>query len=165
MLVGKVQKAHGLKGQVSVEITSDDPSRFKQGSSFIAGSGSEATQLSITEVSMHQGRALVKFEGIDSREQADAIRGTLLFVTSDELRDQRDGEFWEHELVGMRVLTRDGVDIGVMTEVLSRTEQDLWKVTANGKEILLPASRAIIVEVDRGSRRIIVELPHGLDRT
>lgn len=105
---------------------------------------------------------LVHFEHIESRTQADQLRGSLILVDKDDLPPAQEGSYWEHELVGCEVFDSDGNSIGVMTEVVERAEQDLWRVSGPDGEVLIPAAKDIVLSVDIKARRIVVDLPEGL---
>ena len=147
-----------------MEVLTEDLSRFTAGATLAGGVQPDAAvTMAIETASMHQGRMLVKFEGVDDRTQAEALQGTLLFVDSNELKSTDEDAFWEHELVGMQVVDEEGRSVGVMAEVFQRKEQDLWRIEREGRDdIYIPATKAIVRSVDRTDRRIIVELPRGL---
>ncbi len=105
---------------------------------------------------------LVHFQDIESRTAADQLRGAFIFVDKDEVPPAREDSYWEHELAGCEVFDSDGHKIGVMTEIVERAEQDLWRVTSTNGEVLVPAVKDIVISVDIKARRIVVDLPEGL---
>jgi 16S rRNA processing protein RimM len=157
LLVGRIAKAHGVRGEVSVEPLSEVEGRFAPGSTLLAGEAGDRT-LTVAAVRPHTARLLVRFEGVDGRDAAEALRGTLLFVRSDETPDLPEGSYWPHDLVGCEVVTEDGRSLGPLTEVLTGPANDLW-VTGAG---MIPAVREFVVEVDLATRRIVVRTPPGL---
>lgn len=105
---------------------------------------------------------LVHFQDIESRTQADQLRGALVLVDKDEVPPAGEDSYWEHELAGCEVFDSDGHTIGVVTEIVERAEQDLWRITSTGGEVLVPAAKDLVISVDIKARRIVVDLPEGL---
>jgi 16S rRNA processing protein RimM len=137
---------------------SDDPRRFDPGGTLLH----EARGALVVESSRrHHERLLVKFEGIDSRAEAESLRGAL-YVAPDDLRTLEAHEYWVHELVGCSVHTRAGAEIGRVARVVPGTTQDLLSVTCDGGERLVPVVKEIVVEVDVLGRRVVVDPPAGL---
>lgn len=110
---------------------------------------------------MHRDRFLVRFEGSNSREDAELLRGAI-YVSSEEARELDDAEYWEHELVGCRAVLVDGTDVGEVTDVIVRPVQDLLEVETERGRRLIPFVEAIVVKVDPQERRVIVDPPPGL---
>lgn len=157
LLVGRIAKAHGVRGEVSVEPLTEVASRFEPGSTLLAGESGDRT-LTVAASRPHTARILVRFEGVADRDEADALRGTLLFVRSGETPDLPEGSYWPHDLVGCEVTTEEGRSLGPLTEVLAGPGNDVW-VTPAG---MIPAAREFVVDVDLETRRIVVRAPPGL---
>lgn len=136
----------------------DNPLRFRVGAELLVGS----TVRRIIGSRPHGKMLLVHFEDIESRTQADQLRGALVFVEKDEVPSAPEGSFWEHELVGCEVFDTEGTKVGVVTEIIERAGQDLWKVDGTKGEVLIPAAKDLVVSVDVEARRIVVDLPEGL---
>jgi 16S rRNA processing protein RimM len=103
----------------------------------------------------------VKFEGVDTREQAERIKGTL-FVPADKARVLDDGEYWEHDVVGCTVVTATGDDVGTVTAIVPGPAQDLLEIeTAKGAR-LVPFVTEIVTRVDPDRREVVVDPPEGL---
>ena len=158
MLAGRAGKPHGLSGELYVTRISDDPRRFEQGSVLYAADGEALT---VERSRLHRNQLLVKFEGIDDRNAADARRGPL-YVRSEDVRALGDGEWWEHELIGMRVEDPEGRELGRITGVVPGAAQDLLEIGTPGGERLVPLVAAIVTEIDREAGRAVVEAPEGL---
>lgn len=103
----------------------------------------------------------MKFEGVSSREEAEALRGTV-FVPSADVRSLEDDEFWEHDLVGCRVYDAAGEELGAIESVRPGPAQDLLVVSTTRGERLVPVVKEIVVEVDAGARRVVLDPPPGL---
>lgn len=157
LLAGQVGKPHGLAGEVYVVPISDDPHRFEPGARLIHD---KAGDLIVETARQHNQRFLIKFEGTDTRDAADALRGAL-YVTPDDLRQLDDSEFWEHDLVGCTVVTADGDEVGEVQAIINGP-QDLLEVATPQGERYVPIVRELIVSVDVEERRITVNPPEGL---
>ncbi len=160
VVVGKVTRAHGVRGEVAVELRSDNPDRFTDGAIVFTPDGRELT---IERVHAHGQRTLVRFAGVADRTAAEALAGTLLEVPESWLPELADGEYWPFQLEGCTVLTESGRDLGVVAEVIPNPANDLWvAVDGAGAETLVPALRDLIVEVDVAGKRILVRDVPGL---
>jgi len=173
VVVGRIGRAHGIKGEVSVEPRTDEPDRrFAVGAVLATeaprggaphGPGRPAA-LTIRAVRWHQSRLLVTFEEITDRNQAEAARGLVLLATIDAEEVPEDPEeFYDHQLVGLRVVTTDGDDVGELAEVAHGSAQDLLVVrTGDGREVLVPFVSALVPVVDVRAGRIEVADRPGL---
>lgn len=169
--VGRIGKAHGVRGEVSVEVRSDQPEqRFVAGATLAVRGKHPGLPPSATidSIRRHQDRLLVKFEEIPDRNAAEAARGALLYVDvpAGEAPDDPE-EFYDHQLVGLAVEDTDGTAIGTVTEVLHNSGQDLLVITASdergdGREVLVPFVTALVPTVDVAAGRIVVADRPGL---
>jgi len=174
LTVGRVAKAHGVGGEVVVDIRTDDPAeRFAPGNTLRAKAprGGPERVFVVESAREHGGRLLVRLAGVDDRDAAEALRGTLFVVDSADLPpiDEPD-TYYDHQLEGLRVRTTTGQDIGVVTEVLHTPGGELLAVRsesgAGTGETLIPFVGAIVTSVSLrdGSREGTVEIdpPEGL---
>jgi len=164
LLVGRVVKPHGLRGEVLIRVLSDNPDRFAGGAELLWGPNLDSAE-PITVVSSrdHKGALLVFFEGIHSLEEAEPLRERLLFVDVSEVDDLEDEDaFWEHEVIGLDVLHADGRVLGKVAEVYSRPAQDLWSVETPTGEVLFPAAKELVVSVDLDGGKVVIDPPEGL---
>jgi 16S rRNA processing protein RimM len=158
--VGHVTKAHGIRGEVAVEVRSDDPGRFADGAVVFTGSG---RSLSIEHAHHHGTRLLVKFQGVDDRTAAESLRGNVLVVPRSWLQELPEGEYWPFQLEGFAVVTESGRALGSLTDVIPNPANDLWvAVDDQGVETLVPAVRDVIVDVDVEAKRVVVRDVPGL---
>jgi 16S rRNA processing protein RimM len=160
VVVGHVAKAHGIRGEVAVEVRSDNPERFVDGARLFTGGG---RSLTIERAHAHGARMLVKFDGVEDRGGAEALRGQELVVPESWLPELDDGEYWPFQLEGCAVVTESGRSLGSISEVIANPANDLWVATDDaGGETLVPAIRDVIVEVDIAARRVLVRDVPGL---
>jgi 16S rRNA processing protein RimM len=163
LAVGRIGRAHGIRGEVSVEIRTDDPgARFVPGSS-LATEPESAGPLTVESVRSHTGRLLVRFAGYEDRTAAEALRGVLLLVDSADIPPTGDPDvFHDHELIGLGAVTVDGVEIGEVVDV-EHPGQDLLVVRAiDGRDVLVPFVGAIVREIDVSAGRVVIDPPDGL---
>jgi 16S rRNA processing protein RimM len=167
LVVGRVAKAHGVSGELVVDVRTDDPdSRFVRGKTLRARAsrgGSERT-FTLESVRPHGGRLLVRLAGIGDRDSAEALRGTLFIVDSGELPPITEpDEFYDHELEGLTVRTVAGDVVGTVAEVLHTAAGELLSVkTPAGGEVLVPFVTAIVPLVSVADRIIEIDPPDGL---
>ncbi len=164
--VGRIGKAHGVRGEVSVEVRTDEPDRRFAAGEVLRPRGRHPAlpaTLTVTGTRWHQDRLLVRFEGVDDRSAAEQTRGALLYVDlpPDEVPEDPE-EFYDHQLVGLSAEDTDGNRIGVVTEVLHHTAQELLVIDADGREVLVPFVTALVPTVDVVGGRLVVADRPGL---
>jgi 16S rRNA processing protein RimM len=151
--VGRIGRAHGLRGEVAVTFLTDRPERSTPGAVLVATTASgDERELVVASARPHQGRWLIRFDGIGDRTAAEALRGCLL--RADELPSERD-ELWVHDLVGVAVVDRSGADLGHVAAVEANPAHDLLVLDGGA---LVP----VIFIVDHDPERIVVDVPDGL---
>ncbi len=159
--VGRITRAHGVRGEVAVVPLSQVSERYEPGSTLLAGP--DHRPVTVTSARRHRNRVLVSFDAITDRTAAEELAGSYLFVTEANVPDAPEGEFWPHELIGCRVWTTAGRDVGSIVEVVRGTANDLWVARdERGDELLIPALRGVVRQVEIGARRIVVEEVRGL---
>ncbi len=160
VVVGRIGRAHGLKGEVFVEPLTDEPERR-----FAAGTTlqSAARSLTVSGWRTHSGKLVVRFEEIDGRTAAEAARGTELTCLVDPTELPEDPEeFYDHQLVGLRVETTDGEAVGELDRVEHGAAQDLLVIRTPAREILFPFVSVFVPEVDVAGGRIVIDDQPGL---
>ncbi len=167
LVVGRVVKAHGVTGEVVVEIRTDDPeSRFTPGATLRGRPprGGPERDYVIDSARTHGARLLVRLDGVADRSAADALRGTVFVVDSENLPPIDDpDEFYDHQLEGLRVVTTDGRLVGNVNEVLHTAAGELLSVTTEaGAEVLVPFVSAIVTSVSLAEQTVEVDPPEGL---
>ena len=151
--VGRITRAHGVQGEVAVLVISEVPERFRDGATVWTEGG---RALTVSASRPHGDRMLVRFEGVGGREQADALRGTLLVVPESASPALPEGSWWDHQIVGCAVETDAGRALGTVRDVIHTSANDVWSVVdAAETETLIPVIADVIVEVDVAGRRIV----------
>ena len=158
LTVGKVGRAHGLRGDVFVEVRTDEPEhRFAPGTCLRTSYG----ELVVDSARWHSGRLVVSFEQSRDREAAEGLRGVELLV--DVPADQRPDdpeEYYDHQLRGLTASTSDGAPVGVVSDVLHLPSQDVLVLDVGGSEVLVPFVAELVPVVDVAAGRVeIRELP------
>jgi 16S rRNA processing protein RimM len=162
-LVGRVARAHGIRGQVIVNVDTDFPeTRFQPGAELFVERGGAAEALRLTSVRFQNGRPVIGIAGIDTMSDAEALAGLELRVPRDWLASLPAGTFYRHDLIGCRVVTSAGEDVGVVAEVEGELGTSRLVVHGHGREALIPLAAAICVAIDVGGKRIVVDPPDGL---
>lgn len=162
--VGQVARAHGVRGEVVVAVRTDDPGRRFAPGMKLAADPPEHAPLTVVSSRWHSGRLIIAFEGVRDRTAAEGLRGTLLVLDSSELGSPEDpDEFYDHQLIGLAVVTVRGEPAGVVADVLHHG-QDLLVVRREGQpgETLVPFVGAIVTEVDGAAGRLVIDPPPGL---
>ena len=168
VVVGRVGKPHGLRGEVTVDVRTDEPERrFAVGATLRAeppsGSASSLRSLTVASTRWHQGVLLAGFEELPDRDTAEAARGTMLHATipADLSPDDPD-EFYAHQLVGLTAYDVDGAHLGEVV-ALTTGAQDLLTIrTLDGRDALVPFVAALVPEVDVAGGRVVVADRPGL---
>ncbi|WP_119729289.1 ribosome maturation factor RimM [Thermomonospora amylolytica] len=163
IVVGRIGRAHGVRGEVAVDVRTDDPdARFAPGSVLRTDPG-HVGPLTVERARWHSGRLLLRFTGVDDRTAAEQLRGTWLVVDAAELPPPEDpDEFLDHQLVGLTAVTPDGGMVGTVAEVRHYGQDLLVVRRENGGEALVPFVAALVPEVDVAGGRIVIDPPPGL---
>lgn len=161
VVIGRIGRPHGIRGEVTVESRTDDPDRrFAPGTSMVDDGG---RTLIVEGLGAHGGRLRVKFAGVDDRTAAESLRGQLLRIERgpDDQPEDPD-EFYDTDLIGMCALYVDGSELGVVRDVLHLPGQDLLAIDHAGREVLVPFVATFVPEVDVARRVVVVDPPPGL---
>lgn len=161
--VGRVGRAHGVRGDVFVEPWTDAPDeRFAAGAVVYAGEA-DRRPLTVAGSRDHSGKLVVHFVGLDDRNAIESIRGQLLVVPLAGRPPLADpDEFYDTDLVGLSVSTVDGIALGPVTEVLHSPAGSVLAIDWHGREVLVPFRREVVPTVDLGRRLALIDPPEGL---
>lgn len=161
LLIGRIARAHGNKGQVIVNLDTDFPGeRFVVGARVLVGSAEEPT--TITSARFHQGRPVIGLEGIETIAEAEALAGVELKVPASDLPALPEGTYYRHDLVGCDVQDEDGRIIGPVIAVEGPLEASRLVVAGPHGEVLIPLVADMCIEIAPTEKRIRVKVPKGL---
>ncbi|MDD3173438.1 MAG: ribosome maturation factor RimM [Herbinix sp.] len=161
--VGVISTTHGIKGEVKVFPTTDDPNRFKELKQIYLDTGKEYLTLEIEGVKFFKQMVILKFKGIDNINDIEKYRNRDLLITRENAVKLEKDEFFICDLIDSEVFSDEGVKLGVLTEILTTAANDVYVVkTLEGKELLLPSIKECILDVDVESKKIIVHVMNGL---
>lgn len=161
--VGVIASTHGLKGEVKVYPTTDDPERFLDLKTLWLDTGKEYKPLTIAGVKFYKNQVILRFQEFSDINEVEQFRGRDLLVSRDQAVPLEENENFIGDLLDMEVYEEDGHRLGILTEVLETGANDVYVVeTEEGKEILLPAIPQCILDADPETNRMTVHLLEGL---
>lgn len=162
LVVARIGRAHGVNGEATIEVRTDLPDeRFIVGSVLVTEPSSFGP-LTITSVRNHNGTLLLGFKEVKDRTAVEKLRDVLLLADVDISEGGDEDNFHIQELLGCRVVTDTGVEVGIMTDLVQLPGQDLLAVDHNGREILIPFVLEIVPEIDVENKVITITPPEGL---
>jgi 16S rRNA processing protein RimM len=161
--VGVISSTHGIKGEVKVFPTTDDPNRFKELKKVFLDTGKESLLLEIEGVKFFKQMVILKFKGIDNINEIEKYRGKDLLISREDAVKLEEGEFFIYDLIDSEVTTDEGEALGTLVEIMATGANDVYVVkTPTGKEILIPSIKECILDVDVENKKILVHLLNGL---
>ncbi|WP_445516277.1 ribosome maturation factor RimM [Streptomyces sp. NEAU-174] len=164
LVVARIGRAHGIKGEVTVEVRTDEPELRLGPGAVLATEPASAGPLTIESGRVHSGRLLLRFEGVRDRNAAEALRNILLIaeVDPEELPEDPE-EFYDHQLIDLDVVTVDGTEVGRISEISHLPYQDLLVVKRpDGGEVMIPFVSEVVPEIDLEEQRAVIDPPPGL---
>ncbi|MCF0088498.1 MULTISPECIES: ribosome maturation factor RimM [Streptomyces] len=164
LVVARIGRAHGIKGEVTVEVRTDEPELRLAPGAVLATDPASAGPLTIETGRVHSGRLLLRFEGVRDRTAAEALRNTVLIADVDpEEMPEGEDEYYDHQLMDLDVVTVDGTEVGRITEVSHLPSQDLFVVERpDGTEVMIPFVEEIVTEIDLAEQKAVIDPPPGL---
>lgn len=164
LVVARIGRAHGIKGEVTVEVRTDEPEQRLAPGAVLATDPAALGPLTIETGRVHSGRLLLRFAGVRDRTGAEALRNTLLIADVDPQTPPDDpDEYYDHQLIDLDVVTVDGTEVGRITEISHLPSQDLFIVERpDGSEVMIPFVEEIVSEIDLVEQRAVVDPPPGL---
>jgi 16S rRNA processing protein RimM len=164
--VGKLVNTHGIRGEVKVVSQTDFPEvRFAEGSRLILVDPEKHVQVPVTVESarLHKNMYIVKLKEYDNINDVEKYKGWMLKVSEEHLIDLDEDEYYYHEIIGCRVITDEGKELGTITEILTPGANDVWVVKRpGGKQALLPVIDEVILKVDVPEKTVHVHIMEGL---
>ncbi|MFE9061753.1 ribosome maturation factor RimM [Streptomyces violaceusniger] len=164
LVVARIGRAHGIKGEVTVEVRTDEPELRLGPGAVLTTEPASAGPLTIETGRVHSGRLLLRFEGVRDRSAAEALRNILLIaeVDPEELPEDPE-EFYDHQLIDIDVVTVDGTEVGRISEISHLPYQDLLIVKRpDGGEVMVPFVSEFVPEIDLEAQRAVIDPPPGL---
>lgn len=164
LVVARVGRAHGIKGEVTVEVRTDEPELRLGPGAVLATEPASTGPLTIETGRVHSGRLLLRFAGVSDRTAAEALRNTLLIAEVDpEDMPEDPDEYYDHQLMDLDVVLADGTEIGRITEITHLPSQDLFIVERpDGTEVMIPFVEEIVTEIDLVEQKAVIDPPPGL---
>ncbi len=161
--VGVITATHGIRGEVKVFPTTDDPSRFKKLKKVLLDTGKEKLELEIEQVKFFKQFAILKFKDYDSINEIEKYKGKSLFVTRENAVKLKKDEYFIADLIGMHVINEDGTFTGTLKDVIETGANDVYVVLCeDGREVLIPAIKDCILSVSIDENIMKVHLLDGL---
>lgn len=164
--IGVIRKAHGVRGEASIEPWTDSAGRFSEleAVTLVSPDEKRTREMRIESVREHGERALVKFAGVETPEEIQTLQNWTVEIPAGDARALDEDEYFLHDLVGLTLVDADGRERGVVTEVLEGGGGLLLQVKrGDGKEFELPFAADLCTEIDIPAKRMVVALPEGLD--
>jgi len=162
LAIGRVVRAHGLKGEISVAVMTEFPERFETTKQVYLGDQCEAIPYQLKSYRWHKDNVLLTLTGIANRNQAESLKGQLVQVPIEEAMPLPDGVYYHYQLVGLEVVTTTGERLGILSEVLETGANDVYVVDNDGQELLLPAIAEVVRSIDLEEAQMVVEVIEGL---
>lgn len=161
LAVGLLRKPHGLHGDLLLEIYTDFPDRIRPGTTIFVGDAYRP--LKITRRRPHNDGLILGFEGVNTPEEAGKLRATMAYVPTADRPALPPGEYYHHQIIGLTVMDESGKQLGQLTEIIETGANDVYVVKpAQGSDILLPALKEVILDVDLSTKIMRVHLLPGL---
>jgi 16S rRNA processing protein RimM len=162
-LVGRIARAHGLRGQVILNLETDFPEeRFQPGAELFIERKGRVEPLTISSVRFHRERPIVGLGGVETVDDAEALAGHELRVPVERLAALPPGTYYRHDLIGCRVETTSGAAVGVVSDVEGTLAGSRLVVDGAAGEVLIPLAAEICPEIDPAGKRIVIDPPPGL---
>ena len=161
--VGVISSTHGVRGEVKVFPTTDDVKRFKKLKKVILDTGKEQLPLEIEGVKFFKQFVILKFRGIDNINDIEKYKGKSLLVDREHAVKLKKDEYFIADMIGMDVFTEDGELFGALKDVMETGANDVYIIEmTDGKEVLVPAIKQCILDVDIENRKMVIHLLEGL---
>ena len=161
--VGVISSTHGVRGEVKVFPTTDDVTRFRQLKKVYLDTGREMLPLEIQNVKFFKQFAILKFKGIDNINDIEKYRGKSLMIDREDAVDLDEDEYFIADMIGMKVCTEDGCEFGTLKDVMETGANDVYIIDSlEHGEVLIPAIRECILDVDMDEERMTIHLMEGL---
>lgn len=163
IVIGRVSRPHGVKGEIRIEYFNPGLHFFSQYSSIVLqGEAGDLRSCQVIVSRPHKKAVIVTLEGVRTREEAEKLRGDWVLVDTDELPATEEDEYYWYEIVGMQVFTEAGRYIGEVEQIVPTGSNDVYVVRREEKEFLIPATKHVVVDIDRETNKIVIHPLEGL---
>ncbi|NEW05520.1 ribosome maturation factor RimM [Paenibacillus sp. SYP-B3998] len=162
--IGRIVNTHGVRGELKVVSETDFPERFDQGNTLvIVDSQNKQTPVTIQTSRLHKNMYILQFKQFSDINEVEKFKGALLKMEEKYQQPLDEGEYYYHEIVGCKVVTEEGQELGLISEILTPGANDVWVVSlAKGKQLLLPVIDEVVLNVDVANKTILIHLMEGL---
>jgi len=160
--IGKIINTHGIKGELKVLPLTDDVRRYDKLKDFFIEEKGLLKRYDIEYIRYHKGYVLIKLIGVENMEQAELLRNHVLKVNRKEAVKLPEGSYFICDIIGMQVVDMSGNELGCLKDVIKTGSNDVYVVGKDEEEILIPALKTVVKNIDLESNKMIVDLPKGL---
>lgn len=161
--LGKIAKKFSFKGEVLIFLDTDEPELYQNLESIFVLMNRNLVPFFIDQAALHKDKFLrVKFEDVDSEEEADNLIGSEVYLPMDMLPKLEGNQFYYHEIIGFKVIDKRLGDIGTVHSIIENTAQPLFEIYKGDKQVLIPMIDEFIVKLDKANKTITLETPEGL---
>ncbi len=157
LTIGKLQRTHGVKGEILMEILTDFPERVVIDKTLFIGQKHD--EYTVASVRPTGNKLLLSFEGLTDCDQVSILRNQLVYIKTEDANLLPEGEYYHHEIIGMEVVDENGNLVGSVAEIIVTGANDVYIVKTQDDELLLPAIRSVVLSIDQQSKKMIVRLP------
>lgn len=158
IIVGEIMGVHGQQGALRVKVLTEFPERFKRDTRLFI----DSRPYTVATSKISKETVILRLAGIDTAEEASQLRCKYLEIPASERKTLPAGRYYHHDIIGLDVYTNTGTHLGQVSEILSTGGNDVYVVNSNSKEILLPAVKDVVKEIDLARKRITIEAIEGL---
>ncbi len=165
LVIGQITKPHGVRGELRVDVTTEEPTRFFNLEKVHIAKNERITpeEIEVDSARFHQDKVLIKFVGYNYRDQVEHFRKWLILVPTDQAIPLEEGEFFYYQLVGMAIETDEGESLGEVIEVIQTGANDVFVVAHPERgELLIPDTEEVVTHIDSDLRKITVHVIPGL---
>ncbi|MGE5329001.1 MAG: ribosome maturation factor RimM [Deltaproteobacteria bacterium] len=160
--IGKIINTHGIKGELKVLPLTDDPKRYNKLKFLFVDNKGSFQKYDVEYVKYHKSFVILKLRGVESMEQAELLKNHVLKVHRKDAVKLPEGSYFICDIIGMTVKAISGQELGLLEDVLKTGSNDVYIVRKEGKELLIPALKAVVKSIDLESKQMLVDLPEGI---
>jgi len=161
VLIGKFRRPHGIRGEIRMTVLTDFPELISPGQ--VIYTGERYNAYTVRVIRWHGGDMLVSLKELPDRTAVEIFRNVMVYMKSEDMPDLPEGEYFNHQLVGMEIITDQDEKLGILKEILITGANDVYLVESpDGKEVLLPVIEDVVLDINQDSGQILVHIIPGL---